>query len=127
MREDGSGAMHDDARVEPSLADLILPDRFACLRFNCMDHAIAGSLNEQARSVDVDDNRRRICGVVRPASRSADVNSLAGLLVEGHEAVRAASVLTPLECYGAHDHEITINNRRDCTTAMRGQQSKVFG
>src|SRR5215212_4141709 len=89
-----------------------------------MDHTVAGALNQESRAVD--DNGRCIGRIVRAAARSTYPHGLAGLFVERHEAVCAASVLAPLERYAADNHEITIDDRRHCASAVRGEQSKVF-
>ena len=96
--------VHHDSGVEAAFADLVLPNRFACLRFDCMDHTVAGALNQQARSVYVCNDRRRVGCVVRPATGSAYLNCLAGLFVERHEAMCAASVLAPLKGDATDDY-----------------------
>src|SRR5215218_6593340 len=118
--------MDNDARVQSAFADLVLPHRFACLRFDRVDHTVAGALDQQPCAVDVDDDRRRISRVVRTAAGSAYPHRLARLLVEGHEAMRAASVLAPLKCYAAHDYEIAVDDRGDGASAVCRKQSEVF-
>src|SRR5215217_1762541 len=121
MRQYRGCAGDNDARVEAAFADFILPHRLARLRFDRMDHTVAGALNQQPCAVYVDDDRRRIRRVVRTAARSAYPHRLAGFFVESHEAMRAASVLAPLERYTANDHEIAVDNRRHGASAVCGQ------
>src|SRR6185369_2117272 len=87
---------------------------------------VAAALNQESHAVDVDDDRRRVGGVVRTAARRAYPHRLAGLFVERHEAMCAASVLAPLKRYATDDHEIAVDDWRDGAPTVRGEQSEVF-
>src|ERR1041385_7196734 len=112
MRENREVVMNDYAGVETAFADLDLPHWFARLRFDRVDKAVAATLDQQSRTVDIGNDGRRVRRIVRAATRRADPHRLAGLLVERHEAMRAASVLSPLEGDAADDYEIAIDDRR---------------
>ena len=103
VRENGSGTAHQNTSVDPTLTNLVSPNRLSSLRLDCVDETIAGSLNEQAHAVDSGNDRWRIGRIVGSGARSADPHCLACLFVESHEAVIAASMLPPHKGDAAYD------------------------
>src|SRR6185369_13346875 len=126
MRENRGGSFDDDAGVQTTFADLDFPNRFAGLRLDGMNEAVTRALNQQTSAVDVRDDWRRVSRVVRATTGRAYPHRLAGLLVESHETVRAASVLAPLESDAADDDEIAVDNRRDRAASVRREQTEIF-
>src|SRR6266446_5954694 len=109
MRQDRGRSMNHHAGVEAAFADLVLPNRFTSLGLDRMDHAVAGSLNQQARAVDVHNDGRGISRIVGPATGRAYPDRFARFLIESHEAVGAASVLTPGERHATDNYQVTVD------------------
>src|SRR6185369_1536806 len=104
MRKDREVVVNDDAGVQSAFADLDLPHRLAGLCFDRVNKPVAAALDQQSCAVDVDDDRRRIRCVVRTAAGSAYPHRLPRLFVEGHEAMRTATMLAPLKRHTTDDY-----------------------
>src|SRR5688572_6582929 len=108
------------AGVNTALADFDLPNRLSGSRFDCVNKTITAPLNQQTCTVDINNRRRSIGCVVWAGARRANPNCLAGLLIKSHESMCAPAMLSPLERYAAYDYIVSLDQRRNSSTAMGG-------
>ena len=126
MRQNGGSAVYDCARIQATFTYFVFPNGFTRLWLDRVDHAIAGALNQQSCITDSRDDRRRIGGVVRPATGCAYPNGLARSLIKSHEAMRASCVLPPTKRYATDNNQITVDYWRYRAAAVCRQQTKIF-
>src|SRR5262249_19688276 len=113
-----TSAVDDGVGVDASVGEDVAPDLLAGADLEGVDAAVAAAANQQPLPLDDCDHGTRLVAVLYAVAGRRPPDDGAGLLVEGDEAVAAASIFTPGRIVDANDDEVFIDDRAGEASAV---------
>ena len=120
-------AVHDRGNVDRAQAVDMAPDALARADLEGMYAAVAAATDKKTFAVDVGDYGIRIIRILDLMIGIAPPHGHAGALVDGEEAVAAASVFTPTCVQNTDDHQVAVDHRAGNPAAVAANPAVLLG